>query len=145
MWPMAQALLRLNIHHGLVVHGADGLDEVTTTGETSAIEIRSGGKTHHFSPIHVGLSRASLNQLRGGVVETNVEIAHNVLNGKATPQQRDIVALNAGCVIYTADQTNETGGEFIGGIKEGIEKAFEALESGRARTVLERAIEMSHS
>lgn len=134
--PMAYALQRLGIRHGLVVHSADGLDEVTTSGETFAMEIPSG-KTLHLLPIDFGLSRSTLDPLRGGDVAANAEIARNVLSGKATPARRDVVALNAGCVIYTANQAPTIG--------EGVKKAFDALESGRARIVLERAIEISRS
>lgn len=134
MVPMANALQKLSIRHGLVVHGADGLDEVTTTGETHALEVPSG-KTMHLSPIEYGLPRATLDQLRGGDAAANAAIAREVLNGTSSRPQRDIVAFNAGCVIYTADQART--------IEEGIAKALDALESGRARNVLERAIEIS--
>ena len=135
MEPMAHALQKLSIRHGLVVHGADGLDEVTTTGETRAVEIPSG-KTIRVSPVEYGLPRATLHQLRGGDAAANAAIAHEVLSGAPSPK-RDIVALNAGCVIYTADQAQT--------IEQGIAQAIDALESGRARTVLERAIAMSQA
>jgi len=136
---MAQALQRLSIRHGLVVHGADGLDEVTTTGETRVAEIGSPSKRpiNSLSPGEYGLPRATSEQLRGGDVAANAAIARNVLSNEATPQQRDIVVLNAGCVIYTANQAKD--------IQEGIQKAVDALESGRAQTVLERAVEISRS
>jgi len=70
-------------------------------------------------------------------LSANAAIARNVLSNEATPQQRDIVVLNAGCVIYTANQAKD--------IQEGIQKAVDALESGRAQTVLERAVEISRS
>ena len=132
-WPMAQALQRLSIRHGLVVHGADGLDEVTTTGETRVAEIGSPSKRpiNSLSPGEYGLPRATSEQLRGGDVAANAAIARNVLSNEATPQQRDIVVLNAG------NQAKD--------IQEGIQKAVDALESGRAQTVLERAVEISRS
>jgi anthranilate phosphoribosyltransferase len=132
---MAMALQRLGIRHGLVVHGADGLDEVTTTGETQAVEVPSGN-TVRLSPVEYGLPRATLAQLQGGDAATNAQIAREVLSGAPSPK-RDIVALNAGCIIYTANQAAD--------ISEGIQKAVDALESGRARTVLARAIEISRS
>lgn len=134
MEPMAHAMQKLHIHHGLVVHGADGLDEVTTTGETRAVEIPSG-KTIRLSPVEYGLPRATLDQLRGGDAAANAAIAREVLSGAPSPQ-RDIVALNAGCVMYTANQAQT--------IEQGIAQAIDALESGRAKTVLERAVELSH-
>lgn len=132
---MAMALQRLGIRHGLVVHGGDGLDEVTTTGETHVMEVgRPFKEPPELSPETYGLPRTTLAQLQGGDAAANAQIAREVLSGAPSPK-RDIVALNAGCVIYTANQARD--------IKEGIQKAVDALESGRAKTVLDRAVEIS--
>jgi anthranilate phosphoribosyltransferase len=132
--PTVGVLLRLRIRHGLVVHGADGLDEVTTTGKTYVREVgRPFKEPPELSPEKYGLPRATLDQLRGGDVAANAALARRVLSGAPSPH-RDIVALNAGCVLYTADQATT--------IEEGIAQAIDALESGRARTLLERAVEM---
>lgn len=144
MESMAKALLRLGIHRGLVVHSKDGLDEVTTTGETVVVEIRSG-KTLHVSPVHFGLARTTLNALRGGDVATNAEIARKVLSGNGSLSQREIVAFNAGCAIYTVKGPVGEGEEGIKrGIKNGIDEAIEVLKTDRAWKVLEGAIKISH-
>ncbi len=135
MRPIAQALQHLGIRHGMVVHGLDGLDEVTTTGETEVLEVR--GKTlkaFRIRPEELGVSRVSLEDLRGGDVQENARIAREVLGGRPSPK-RHIVALNAGCAIYVADQAAS--------IPEGLAKADAALESGRALALLDRVIEFS--
>ncbi len=136
MVPMADALKRLGIRHGMVVHGLDGLDEVTTTKETQVLEIRPGAiETWWLRPEECGFSRARLEDLRGGDPATNATLAREVLAGKPSPQ-RDVIALNAGCAIYVADHARS--------VLEGIAKAETALESGRARDLLERVIELSN-
>ena len=137
-WKIAGALQKLSIRHCLVVRSTDGLDEITTTGETLVAEVGSPTKKpiDHLVPEEYGLQRAQLDQLRGGDVATNKSIAQEVLRGVQSPRF-DIVAFNAGCVIYTANQAKT--------IQEGIAKAIDALKSGRAQTILERAIEISRS
>ena len=135
MRPIAEALQALGIRHGMVVYGLDGLDEVTTTGETEVLEVR--GKTleaFRIRPEAFGVSRVSLEDLRGGDVQENARIAREVLGGRPSPK-RHIVALNAGCAIYVADQAAS--------IPEGLAKADAALESGRALALLDRVIEFS--
>ena len=130
LMPVAQALLRLGIRHGLVVHGEDGLDEVTTTQETQALEVR-GSAIHplRIRPEDFGLARAALKDLRGGEAEENARLARDVLSG-APSRKRDIVALNAGCAIYVADRAST--------IQEGVADAEAALASGSALALLER-------
>ena len=135
MRPVAEALQRLGIRHGMVVHGVDGLDEVTTTGETELLEVR--GTTREacrIRPEEFGLSRASLEELRGGDAQENARIARDVLGGRPSPP-RQIVALNAGCAIYVADQAAS--------LPEGLAKAEAALESGRALALLDRVVAFS--
>ena len=135
--PMAKALQALGIRHGMVVHGADGLDEVTTTGPTQALEVRPSGVTPlALAPERYGIPAASLEALRGGDMEANAQIARTVLGGAPSPQ-RDVVAFNAGCAVYVADRAPT--------IQQGIAMATAALESGRALRILERAIELSRA
>jgi len=132
MRPVAEALRALGIRHGLVVHGADGLDEVTLTGDTRCLELRDGAlKPLTVRPEDVALPRITLEQLRGGDPAQNARIATNVLEGPASPYQ-DVVALNAGCAIYVADRAPD--------IREGVAQAREAIRSGRARTLLRDVI-----
>ncbi|MBI4322710.1 MAG: anthranilate phosphoribosyltransferase, partial [Candidatus Omnitrophica bacterium] len=136
LMPVAQALLRLGIRHGMVVHGVDGLDEVTTTQETQALEVRGGVvEPLRLRPEDFGLPRATLEDLRGGEAEENARLARDVLSG-APSRKRDIVALNAGCAVYVADRAYS--------LQEGVAKAETALASGRALTLLERVVELSN-
>lgn len=128
--PMAEALIRLGIRHGMVVHGRDGLDEVTTTDVTDALDARAGRITERqLDPAVLGVPRATLEELRGGDAQHNAAIARDVLGGQASAA-RDIIVVNAGCAIYVADQAQT--------LQEGIVKASEALSSGRARKLLEQ-------
>jgi len=134
--PMAQALKRLGIQHGMVVHGLDGLDEVTTTHATEILEVLSGTIEHYqIRPEDFGLSRATLEELRGGEAEENAKIAREILSGKLS-RKREIVALNAGCAIYVANEARS--------IHEGLARAEAVLDSGRALALLERVIELSN-
>ena len=136
LMPVAQALKALGIRHGMVVHGLDGLDEVTTTHDTQVLEVLGGTmESLHLRPEDFGLSRATLDDLRGGEAQENARIAQEVLSGK-TSRKREIVALNAGCAIYVANQAHS--------IQEGMAKAEAALESGRALALLERVVELSN-
>lgn len=135
MRPMAEALQALGIRHGLVVHGADGLDEVTTTAETMLLEVRKDTiREQRLRPEDVGIAREQLSALRGGDAQANAQIAREVLSGKPSAA-REIVAFNAGCAVYVADRAQT--------IPEGIAKATAALASGRARELLDRVIECS--
>lgn len=136
LMPVAQALLRLGIRHGMVVHGLDGLDEVTTTQETQALEVRGGVvETLRLRPEDFGLRRTTLEELQGGEAEENARLARDVLSG-APSRKRDIVALNAGCAIYVADRAHS--------LQEGVAKVETALASGRVLTLLERVVELSN-
>ena len=130
--PMAEALVRLGIRHGLVVRGRDGLDEVTTTAETDVLEVRAGKVTERrLDPQTLGVPRAKRDALRGGDVKENMRIAQDILDGDdAVLPARDLVAVNAGCAIYVSGQART--------IPEGITKARDAIDSGRARDLLER-------
>ncbi len=135
--PMAEALVRLGIRHGLVVHGHDGLDEVTTTGPTEGVEVRQGRlAAWRCDPQEVGIPHARLEDVRGGDATTNAGIARSVLAGQASAM-RDIIMLNAGCAIYAADRATT--------VEEGVAQARQALESGRALQVLERVKELTHA
>ncbi|MBI2495954.1 MAG: anthranilate phosphoribosyltransferase [Candidatus Omnitrophica bacterium] len=135
--PMAEALMRLGIRHGVVVHGRDGMDEVTTTNVTDLLDVRDGEITdQRLDPEGLGLSRATLNDLRGADARHNARIAREVLEGTRQPT-REIVLVNAGCAIYAADRAPT--------IADGMRQAAEALDSGRAATLLERVKQFSHA
>ena len=137
LMPMAEALSRLGIRHGLVVHGADGLDEATTTGPTQAIEVTGASfKSMELTPASLSIPQGKLEELRGGDCTRNVHIAQEILSGTASPA-RDIIVLNAACALYAAD--------VAGTVLEGLKQARAAIASGAARRVLERVKELSHA
>ena len=122
--PIAKALGRLGSKHALVVHGKDGLDEVTTTDKTQISELKGGRvKTYEISPRDFGIKKAKTGDLKGGEPAENAKIAMDILSGEKGPKY-DIVVLNAGCAIYAADKAST--------IKEGIQLAGESIESGMA-------------
>ncbi|MBI4597198.1 MAG: anthranilate phosphoribosyltransferase [Candidatus Omnitrophica bacterium] len=135
MRPMAEALLRLGIRHGMVVHGRDGLDEVTTTEVTAAIEIRDGRATEQpIQPETMGIPRVGLAALRGGDPSQNAQIAREVLAGRPSAF-RDIIVLNAACAMYVADGAPT--------IQEGLRKAAAAIDQGEAARLLQHLTELT--
>jgi anthranilate phosphoribosyltransferase len=126
---LARVLGKLDSRHSLVVHGLDGMDEVTTTSQTQVSELTRGEvKTYQISPEDFGIKRARLRDLKGGEVQANVKIALDVLNGQSGPQ-RDIVLLNAACAIYA--------GEIAKDIAQGLQLARRSIDSGKALEKLE--------
>jgi len=122
--PIAEALGKLGSRHALVVHGKDGLDEVTTTSKTQISELKNGRvRTYVVSPRDFGIKRAAPGDLKGGDHSENAKIATDILSGEKGPKY-DIVILNAGCAIYAADKASS--------IKEGVKLAQESIESGMA-------------
>jgi anthranilate phosphoribosyltransferase len=126
---LVQVLKNLGSRHVLVVHGQDGLDEVTTTGPTKISELKDDRiRTYRISPGEFGLTKALATDLKGGEASFNAQIAYKILQGEKGPQ-RDIVLLNAGCAIYAVDRAVS--------IKEGIAIAAESIDSGKALKKLE--------
>ncbi|MHB8154551.1 MAG: anthranilate phosphoribosyltransferase [Candidatus Omnitrophota bacterium] len=133
--PLAEVLHNLGSKHILVVHGADGLDEVTTADKTFVTEVTGGRiKDYEIVPEDFGFKRASLNDLLGGSIDENVKIAQDILAGKPG-SRRDIVLFNAGCAIYAADKADT--------IANGIRLAEESIDSKAALEKLEKLKEYS--
>jgi len=121
---MAGALAELGLERGFVVHGSDGLDEITTTGTTTAFEIREGRvERRTLSPEDFGVERGDGAALRGLGKEGNAAIARTVLGG-AAGAQRDIVLVNASAALVAAGKTADFG--------EGMKIARESIDSGIA-------------
>ncbi|MDD5664599.1 MAG: anthranilate phosphoribosyltransferase [Candidatus Omnitrophica bacterium] len=121
---LSRVLHDLGTKHVLVVHGMDGLDEVTTVDKTFISEAIGGQfRDYEISPEDFGFSRALAEDLLGGDVRKNASIALDILSGVRGPK-RDIVVLNSACAIYAADKA--------GSIDEGIELAVASLDSGAA-------------
>ncbi len=126
---IGQVQLELGAEHALVVHGSDGLDEITTTGTTSIAEARDGElKTWELDPRDFGVARSKPEDLAGGTPEENAAALGRVLGGEEGPLA-DITALNAGAALYVAGRA-ET-------IEAGYAAAREALRSGAALGKLE--------
>ncbi|MCK9432585.1 MAG: anthranilate phosphoribosyltransferase [Candidatus Omnitrophica bacterium] len=133
--PLAEVLGNLGSKHILVVHGEDGLDEVTITGKTFVTEARSGElRDYLISPEDFGIRRADPRELEGGDARKNAEIAMEILHaGKGS--RRDAVLLNSACAIYAADKAAT--------IAEGLEAARESIDSGAALKKLQLLKEYS--
>ena len=134
---LALVLRSLGCHHALVVHGEDGLDEITITGKTQICELRDGRtKSYSISPEDFGLPRASLDSLRGGTAEENATLLRKILAG-APGSQRDVVLMNTAAALVAGDRASS--------LKQGIGLAQEVIDSGRALAKLEQLIEFSQS
>jgi anthranilate phosphoribosyltransferase len=133
---VARSLALLGSERAWVVHGADGLDEISTTGYTKVSECRGGAvNTFYVHPTDFGLPKASPAQLRGGDASANAEIARAILAGeKGAP--RDIVLLNAAASLLIAEQAPT--------IVEGVRQSAHALDSGRAAGVLATLVRVSN-
>lgn len=129
----AAVLARLGSVHCLVVHGHDGLDEITLSGPTRVSELSGGEvRTYEITPEQFGISRQTdLSALRGDTPQHNARLIRDLLGGQASPA-RDIVALNAGAVIYTADVAPT--------LEAGVQMACERIESGAAAARLEQFV-----
>ncbi len=133
---MASALASLGIVRAFVVHGMDGLDEITTTGESLVLEIRGGAIAHHsVTPEMFGVRRAKPKELTGADRETNCRIGLRVLEGE-TGAWRDIVLVNASAALVAAGVAPN--------FAAGVEVAARSIDSGAARNVLERSVEFSN-
>ena len=127
--PLANVLNNLGSRHVFVVHGGDGLDEITTTTTTQVSELAAGSvKTYTLDPGELGFPKAQPEDLVGGAPEGNAELALSVLNGEKGPR-RDIVLLNAAAAIVA-------GGK-AANLKEGLTLAAESIDSGKALEKLE--------
>jgi anthranilate phosphoribosyltransferase len=121
---IAQVLANMGVRRAVVVHGDGGLDEVSTFGKTYVSELKNGKiETYEVTPEDFGIKRSKPADLAGGDAKANAAIALDILNGRRGPM-RDIVALNAACGIYAGGRAAS--------IKEGLEKAVEAIDSGKA-------------
>ena len=135
--PMAKALLERGCDHVWVVHGCDGMDEITITGTTKVSEVKDGTyREFEIEPLDYGVSRCSLDELRGGAPEVNAERLRDLLIGKVDAY-RDIVLLNAGAALMIAGVKDN--------LKDAMQEAIWALEDHRALHALETLVEVSNA
>ena len=135
--PMLEALKANGVSSAMVVHGHEGMDEITTTGPTIAAQLVNG-KISEFeiTPEAFGINSAKLSDLAGGEPAVNAAALSNLLGGEHSPY-RDIVLLNAGAALSLTDKASD--------IKQGIALAAESLDTGKAKSVLTRLAEFSHA
>jgi anthranilate phosphoribosyltransferase len=134
---MADVLRNRGARLAFVFHGEDGLDELTTTGPSYIYRLKDGEITHaEFTPEDFGVSRAKPEDLKGGDVDTNVAITRAILTGERGPK-RDIAVVNAAPAIVAAG--------FADGFTEAVTLAEQAVDSGDAITVLDRAVQLSNA
>jgi anthranilate phosphoribosyltransferase len=130
---MAEAMSKLGVRHGFVVHGSDGLDEIALSGKTEIAEVRDGAvQLWKFSPEDAGVERAPLSDLQGGDATENAAILQAIFAGEKGPR-RDIVLLNAAATLITAGLVQDFRG--------GIELAARAIDSGAVSKTLAALVE----
>ena len=133
---LAGVLATLGTARAYVVHGSDGLDEMTLTGPTKVSELKDGAvSTYRISPGDFGLGEARADALKGGDADANAAITLSVLKGAEGPA-RDIALLNAAAAIVAGDKARD--------LREGIQVAAEVVDSGRALAKLEALIAASN-
>jgi len=134
--PIAEVLRKLGSEHAWVVHGDDGMDELTTTCATHVAELKNGDIfAFDLTPEDAGLPRSDAAALKGGDAATNAAAIHALLQGEPGAY-RDIVCLNAAAALIVAGKAN--------GIRDGIEKAEASIDSGRAARALDRLVAVTN-
>src|SRR5215510_12879634 len=135
--PLAHVLKNLGCERAYVVHGSDGLDEITTSGPTSVAALENGTvRMFEIAPEDVGLPKAKPEALRGGDAEANAAALLAVLKGSKGPF-RDIAVFNAAAALVVAGRTKD--------LKEGVTTAKKSLDSGEAEGRLDRLIHVSNA
>ncbi len=134
--PLAHVLAKLGSQRAWIVHGSDGLDEITTTGPTKVAELTDGAvRVFTVSPADVGLAVARPGDLKGGDAATNAAALRAVLDGRAGAY-RDIVLINAAASLVVAGKADTLG--------DGVAEAAEVIDGGAARRCLDRLIAVSN-
>lgn len=135
--PIAEVMRNLGSEHVWVVHGHDGLDELSTTAPTTVAELANGTvRAFEVTPEEAGLDRATLAELRGGDAARNAEALQSVLDGAKGPY-RDIVLLNTAAALIVAKRAAT--------LKDGVALAANSIDSGAARNALEKLKEITAS
>ncbi len=133
---LAQVLHKLGCKRGFVVHGLDGMDEITLTAETALAEVTIDGvQLRRFAPEELGFTRCVMAELRGGNAGENAQIVREILAG-ATGAKRNIVLINAAFALVAAGKTDS--------LAQGVEMAAQAIDSGEALAVMGRLAAMTN-
>ncbi len=134
---VAEALSMLGTHRAFVVHGLDGLDEITITGPTRVAEVREGSvRTFEVTPEEFGLSRAPLEAITGGDATENAAIVRKVLSGEKSPR-RDVVLMNAAAALVAAGKADV--------MNEAIPFAASSIDSGAALSKLDALVHFTQA
>jgi anthranilate phosphoribosyltransferase len=134
---MAHVLLTLGTRRAFVVHGSDGLDEITISGETKVSEVKdSEVRTYYLVPEDFGIQRAPLTEIQGGNATRNAEMIREILSGRQS-KRRDVVLLNAAAGLVVGGRAPT--------LRAGIELARTAIDSGEAYAKLQRLILLTQS
>ncbi len=134
--PLAQVLGKLGSERAWIVHGSDGLDELTTTGPSHVAELKNGKvTTFEVTPADAGLETASMKDLKGGDAETNAIALNAVIDGHQAAF-RDIVILNSAAALIVAGKADD--------LKAGAQMAADCLDSGKARKALEALVRITN-
>jgi anthranilate phosphoribosyltransferase len=135
--PLAQVLKNLGARSAWVVHGSDGLDEITLTGPTFVAALEHGNiRTFEVTPEEAGLTRVGGDALKGGDADANAVALQSVLDGMPSPY-RDVAVLNAAAALIVAGRVKD--------LREGVALATKSLDSGAALERLKRLIAVSNS
>ena len=130
---MAKVLRNLGVNHALVVHGLDGLDEISISDRTRVSHLREGKiENYLIKPEDFGMHPGKKEELLGGSAAENAELAIEILRGEEKGDRRKVVLLNAAAAIYISGKTKE--------LREGVKFAEEAIDSGAAYQKLEQLI-----
>lgn len=134
----AQVLANLGICRAMIVHGRDGMDEISMTTDTRVSEVKAGAISHYtINPKDFGLELFSVGELEGGDAGENAEIMKGILSGRENGAKRAAVLFNAGAAFYVSGTSK--------GIKEGITYARDVIDSGAAIQKLEKLVEACRS
>jgi len=134
---MARALALIGTERAWIVHGADGLDEITIAGKTFVAEVLNGGvKQFELHPGDFGLKVAALDRLRGGRAADNAKIIRDILAGTRRDEARDLVVVNAAAALFV-------GGE-ASNLADAVEMARNSIDSGAAMTKLDQLIQTTN-
>ena len=132
--PLAQVLNKIGVERALVVHSADGLDEISVSDITNAAELRDGNITaYEIAPEDFGITRSDIAEIKGGTAKDNADIIKAILSGKDTSAKRDILVLNAAAALYVGKKADS--------IKEGVALAQSIIDSGAAYDIVEKFAE----
>ena len=130
---VADILVELQFQHALVVHGLDGLDEISVIGKTSVAEVKDGwAKKYEVTPADFGLPRSTYEELTGGDPQQNADLVRAILDGQERGARRDMVLANSAAALLV-------GGK-VADLRAGAKRAAELIDSGAARQKLDQLI-----